>query len=238
MGLAASSWSFTSMGLRGKTITSNVLSPDISASRRSSSADDPRSEATRRITLSWDFFLEDLLKFLDTNSLRSVTSISRAWSTKFNGQGSRISVDATCKLFGQGREKRMFRYLSKARNCSDTALSMSKTVSPLPVWINVCDFLFGHLYCKVPGASQTSTSVALALVSNFLMAVREGNFPQFVCEKEVDQLCANSFLLAFTASAIAVKIEVSPCRGIASFKSILMNFNSSSPLLDVGGPLL
>jgi hypothetical protein len=118
------------------------------------------------------------------------------------GRGSRVSYDATFRLLGKDSGHRAYRYHDIR---SDPILYVNRKEFPTREWTDACDLIMGYLHSNIPNGSQTSTSMALALVSDFISYKRS---EQPKIETQIDKLCASSNLLAFTAMTIAVKIEV------------------------------
>jgi hypothetical protein len=75
-------------------------------------------------------------------------------------------------------------------------------------WTDVCDFIMGYFHSYVPQGSQTSTTMALALASEFMRSVPTVSPSSDIFTRQVNQLKSNSYLLSFTAITIAIKIEV------------------------------
>ena len=132
--------------------------------------------------------------------------VSRSLSDRFHQRGGQVCIEAIIKLLGHHHSQKLCSYASKQ---SDFKISSLQNRHILPGWIDACDFLIGHLHARVPGGSQTSTSMALALVRDFLLGVNR-KLPSNVSEKDIDRLRSNSYLLAFTALSISIKVEVIP----------------------------
>ena len=206
MGTTASNWSYSSMSRLKGSKQSEVSSPDVKVMRKRYIAVTPKTPDFLKTPISWDSYLGETVSFLDSNSFRNLTYVSKNLSDRFQSRGDKVSIAATFKLFGDGYGHKL-----RFHETSLTSHPTSRNVVPLSEWINVCDLSLGFFHAKVPGGSQTSTSMALALASSFLSEVRYRKSLFTVFDRKVDQLCANSYLLAFTALAIAIKVEVIPC---------------------------
>lgn len=199
MGATASQWPYSPMSrLIG---TMQCLTPNVKGTHKQCTAVTPKVE--NRISVSWDVCLGQTIRFLDSSSFRSLTYVSKNLSGRFHSRGDEISTAATFKLFGTGYGQNLCFHVDASKN-----ISTSKSLIAPSEWNDVCNLLFGFLHAKVPGGSQTSTSMALALASSFISEVRYRKSLSSNTDKKVDQLCSNSYLLAFTALAIAIKVEV------------------------------
>ena len=199
MGASASQWSSSPMiRLIG---TKKCLTPDVTGTHKPCTAVTPKVE--NRITVSLDLCVGQTVRFLDSSSFRSLTYVSKNLLERFHSRGDEISIAANFKLFGTGYGQKLCFHIDSSKN-----ISTCKNLITPPEWRDVCNLLLGFLHAKVPGGSQTSTSMALALASSFISEVRRRKSLSSITDKKVDQLCSNPYLLAFTALAIAIKVEV------------------------------
>jgi hypothetical protein len=150
-----------------------------------------------------DTGLDNILEFLDYNSWRSVSLLSRRWSRRYNSRGSEISKNASLHLFGKDYSQRSSVF--QENKFESLVLLKSSTSSE---WTDACDFLLGYMHSNIEIGSSTSTSLALRLMSDFMFCVRNDDTSALECSKQMEKLCANSYLLSFTCIAIALKIEV------------------------------
>jgi hypothetical protein len=147
--------------------------------------------------------LDNILKFLDYNSWRNVSLLSRRWSRRYNSRGSEISKNASLHLFGKDYSQRSS--VSQENECESSVLLKCSTSNE---WTDACDFLLGYMHSNIELGSSTSTSLALRLMSDFMFCVRNDDTSALECSKQMEKLCGNSYLLSFTCIAIALKIEV------------------------------
>ena len=204
MGIAVSKWPMSPISLFRGVKQSKISSPAVI---RVYHAVTPRNGEIPSITSAcWELCLEDAMQYLDICSLRNMSFVSRSLSDRFHQRGGQVCIEAIIKLLGDHHSQKLCSYASKQ---SDFKISSLQNRHILPGWIDACDLLIGHLHAKVPGGSQTSTSMALALVRDFLLGVNR-KLPSNVSEKDIDRLRSNSYLLAFTALSISIKVEVIP----------------------------
>lgn len=204
MGSASSKWPFVTMPkMRGLYRPTKKTVKQSCKVQLEPLSDSPQESKEKSVM--WSLCLLDVFKFLDGNSLRCVSSVSWSWARQFGCRGSQVSLDAIQGLLGGNYAHRLSTYGYQKNGytticCEDRSLQIS--------WITACDFLLGHLHSQIPRGSQTSTSMALALLSDFFTCIKSESLPEFVSIGEVRELCLNSYLVAFTSIAIAVKIEV------------------------------
>lgn len=155
--------------------------------------------------ITWNECLRHVMVYLDSNTMSILSSVSRCWSQHFDHRGSRASSEAISNLLGREYGQRLS-LLGKAETESTAVTDWE--ISPRRYWTQACDLLVGHLHSNVPRGSQSSTSMALALVSDFMMCAQTVQLPENVVHVDVNRLCSDSYLLAFTAITIAIKVEV------------------------------
>lgn len=155
--------------------------------------------------LAWDECLTHVMIFLSSNMKFTLSCVSHGWSQHFDSRGSQVSTEAISDLLGKEYGQRLL----LLRNAGTELIPVVDwEIRPKRYWTQACDFLIGHLHSHVPRGSQTSTSMALALTSDFMMCVQTVELPDNVSQEDVDRLSADSYLLAFTAMMISIKIEV------------------------------
>ena len=204
MGSSSSKWPFVTMNkMMGLHETPNRVVKQSHKVQHALSIDSPQE--IKGNSDMWSLCLMDVFKFLDGNSLRCMSSVSWSWARQFDCRGSQVSLIAIQELLGDNYAHRLSTY---GYQKSDSITSCRGDRSLQHYWISACDFLLGHLHSQIPRGSQTSTSMALALLSDFFTCIKSESLPEFVSIMEVNNLCSNSYLMAFTSIAIAVKIEV------------------------------
>ena len=157
-----------------------------------------------RKSFSWNEFLHKIVSYLDSEIYRCVSLVSRSWCSVYDSRGSVTSGDAISRLLGAEMAHRMSSYWSTERSLANITERRSDHSHK---WIDVCDYLMGYLHSYVPQGSQTSTTMALAIASEFIMSAPTAA-PSLEFQRQVNELKLSSYLLSFTAMAIAIKIEV------------------------------
>ena len=146
-----------------------------------------------------------ILDYLESDIYRSISLVSRSWCRVYNYRGSLTSVEAISRLLGAEVAHRMSSYWTTERAFANI---YELRGNPPEEWIDVCDFIMGYFHSSVPNGSQTSTTMALALASEFIMRALRKSSSSDTIQRQIDELLSNPYLLSFTAMAIAVKIEV------------------------------
>lgn len=204
--------------LRNSFIIGNTPSRSIDASELSSG-------------IAWGECLTHVMIYLDSNMIFTLSSVSHGWSQHLDNRGSQVSTDAISNLLGIEYGQQSLRL----RNAGIELIPAADwEVRPRRNWTQACDFLIGHLHSYVPRGSQTSTSMALALVSDFMMCVQTVELPENVSRDDVNRLSADSYLLAFTAIMISIKIEVICLSSITSSSKSCSAIKFVSLLLQEG----
>jgi hypothetical protein len=205
MGTTASNW--FSVGMR-RNVKVKFERPKTSSTNSaiigntSSSSDDAADHSSE---IAWDECLTHVMIFLDSTMIFTLSTVSHGWSQQFNNRGSKVGAEAISNLLG----KEYGQQLSFLRNAGTELIPAADwEIRPRRYWTQACDFLIGHLHSYVPRGSQTSTSMALALVSDYMMCVQTVQLPGNVSREDVNRLSADSYLLAFTAIMISIKVEV------------------------------
>ena len=158
-----------------------------------------------RCSFSWIEFLHMILDYLDSDIYRSISLVSRSWCRVYDCRGSLTSIEAISRLLGVEMAHRMISYWTTEQTFTNI---YELRGNPPEEWRDVCDFIMGHFHSSIPNGSQTSTTMALALASEFIMRASRKSPSSDVNQRQIEELKSNSYLLSFTAMAIAVKIEV------------------------------
>jgi hypothetical protein len=151
----------------------------------------------------WNKFLDIIVSYLDSEICQYVSLVSRSWCRVYDCRGSLTSGDSVSRLVGAEMAYRMSSYWSTERT-----KFIHRRESSSSKWTDVCDFIMGYFHSYVPQGSQTSTTMALALASEFMRSVPTVSPSSDIFTRQVNQLKSNSYLLSFTAITIAIKIEV------------------------------
>jgi hypothetical protein len=201
MGTAASNW--FSVGMKRNVKDKFKRPKNWSIIGNTSTSSNDASELST--VIAWDECLTYVMIFLDCNMIFTLSTVSHSWSQQFNNRGSKVSTVAISSLLGKEYGQQLL-FLRSAE--TELIPASDWEIRPRRYWTQACDFLIGHLHSYVPRGSQTSTSMALALVSDFMMCVRTTVLPDNVSREDVNRLSADSYLLAFTAIMISIKVEV------------------------------
>ena len=158
-----------------------------------------------------------VLQYIDFPSLASLQLVNRNWRDAVQ-RGNRLCFSALRHLYGKETMQRMQLYPppSTAMTCpqsltqhnrnGNAVVSPEKSWTTMPCWSLLCDHIFS-LHSFFVDGTHVTTSLAVAIMRDFMLFLSTGNSPTGATKEEVQALCNDCGLLACTAVSIAIKVE-------------------------------
>ena len=156
-----------------------------------------------------DIHWRAILDFLDIRELFAVALVSSSWSSLASIEY--LSKRSMGLFLGNEFPQLLSSCCRSSQTLQEFGLPLASPTRYLPRrdWKKCIDYILGSLRSRIGNGSNTTSSLAIAIISKFKTIIDAGEtLPFGVSHETVLLLCEDFSLLSCTALSIAIKIEV------------------------------